>query len=44
MRVRGEAGRAFAPQEAGVAALAERVRAQFDPMGLFNPGRMWRAP
>ena len=43
MRVRGDAGQAFARQDAGLAALGERVRAQFDPMGLFNPGRMGRA-
>jgi glycolate oxidase FAD binding subunit len=43
MRARGDAGQAFAPQDPGVAALGERVRAQFDPMGLFNPGRMGRA-
>jgi glycolate oxidase FAD binding subunit len=43
-RVRGVDGRAFSPQEAGVAALGERVRAQFDPLSLFNPGRMGCAP
>jgi glycolate oxidase FAD binding subunit len=30
----------FQPQSPGVAALAARLRAQFDPQGLFNPGRM----
>lgn len=30
----------FQPQAAPVAALAERVRASFDPAGVFNPGRM----
>jgi glycolate oxidase FAD binding subunit len=30
----------FEPQPPALAALTERVRASFDPMGLFNPGRM----
>ena len=30
----------FHPQPAPVAALSERLRAQFDPKGVFNPGRM----
>ncbi len=30
----------FQPQPAPVAALSERLRAQFDPSGVFNPGRM----
>jgi glycolate oxidase FAD binding subunit len=30
----------FPPQSPGVARLSERVRAQFDPLGIFNPGRM----
>ncbi len=30
----------FQPSSPGVAALTERVRRQFDPQGLFNPGRM----
>lgn len=31
----------FQPLGAAVAALTERVRAQFDPQGIFNPGRMY---
>ncbi|MDP3594860.1 MAG: hypothetical protein Q8R94_23605, partial [Phenylobacterium sp.] len=31
----------FQPLAPGVAALTERVRAQFDPQGIFNPGRMY---
>lgn len=31
----------FQPLAPGVAALSERVRAQFDPQGIFNPGRMY---
>jgi glycolate oxidase FAD binding subunit len=31
----------FQPQEPGLAALSARVKAQFDPHGLFNPGRMY---
>lgn len=30
----------FQPQAPALAALTERVRAQFDPQRLFNPGRM----
>lgn len=30
----------FQPMAPAVAALTERVRRQFDPQGLFNPGRM----
>lgn len=30
----------FEPQPPALAALTERVRTSFDPMGLFNPGRM----
>jgi FAD/FMN-containing dehydrogenase len=30
----------FQPLEAGLLLLSERVRASFDPDGLFNPGRM----
>jgi glycolate dehydrogenase FAD-binding subunit len=32
----------FHPQEAGLAALAERVRMSFDPKGILNRGRMRR--
>ena len=31
---------AFHPQAPGVAQLSERVRRQFDPRSVFNPGRM----
>ena len=30
----------FQPQDPALAALTQRVRAAFDPLGLFNPGRM----
>jgi glycolate oxidase FAD binding subunit len=30
----------FEPQSPALATLTERVRASFDPTGLFNPGRM----
>jgi glycolate oxidase FAD binding subunit len=30
----------FQPQSPGVAALSARLKAQFDPLSLFNPGRM----
>lgn len=30
----------FHPQPAPVAALSQRVKASFDPAGIFNPGRM----
>lgn len=30
----------FQPETAAIAALSARVRRQFDPQGLFNPGRM----
>jgi glycolate oxidase FAD binding subunit len=30
----------FEPQPPALAALAKRLKAQFDPMGLLNPGRM----
>lgn len=32
----------FQPQPAALAALSARVKASFDPDGLFNPGRMYR--
>lgn len=31
----------FAPEEAEKAALTQRIKAAFDPLRLFNPGRMW---
>jgi glycolate oxidase FAD binding subunit len=31
----------FQPQEAAVAALSKRVKDNFDPRGVLNPGRMW---
>jgi glycolate oxidase FAD binding subunit len=31
----------FAPEPAGLAALARRVKESFDPKGVLNPGRMW---
>ncbi len=30
----------FQPQPAGLAALSARIKAQFDPKGVLNPGRM----
>jgi len=30
----------FQPQQGGIAQLMKRVRAGFDPYGIFNPGRM----
>ncbi len=30
----------FQPQAPALAALARRVKASFDPVGIFNPGRM----
>jgi len=30
----------FQPEPAPIAALSERIRAQFDPAGILNPGRM----
>jgi glycolate oxidase FAD binding subunit len=29
------------PQPAALRALSERVRAQFDPLGILNPHRMY---
>lgn len=34
----------FHPQQAGLAALSERVRHSFDPRNLLNRGRMMRGP
>jgi glycolate oxidase FAD binding subunit len=31
----------FEPQDAGLAALTQRVKNGFDPKGILNPGRMW---
>jgi glycolate oxidase FAD binding subunit len=31
----------FAPETPELAALTKRVKAAFDPLKLFNPGRMW---
>ena len=31
----------FALEDAGLAALSRRVKEQFDPKGVLNPGRMW---
>lgn len=33
----------FEPQDAALAAVAERVKASFDPHRILNPGRMYRA-
>ena len=33
----------FEPETAGRAALTRSVKEAFDPLGLFNPGRMWPA-
>ncbi len=30
----------FQPQAPALAALARRVKVSFDPVGIFNPGRM----
>ena len=30
----------FQPQPAALSALARRVKIAFDPLGIFNPGRM----
>ena len=31
----------FHPQAPALAALSKRVKAQFDPKGVLNPGRMY---
>lgn len=38
-RVRGDGAPQVRPETPGVAALSARLKAQFDPLGLFNPGR-----
>ncbi|WP_417808291.1 FAD-binding protein [Thioclava sp.] len=38
--MRGTQGAAFQPEPAPVAALSAGLRAQFDPRGILNPGRM----
>ena len=38
--IRGD-GVPFAPEPPERAALTKSVKAAFDPLGLFNPGRMW---
>ena len=32
----------FHPQPPALAALTARVKTSFDPLGLLNPGRMYR--
>jgi glycolate oxidase FAD binding subunit len=32
--------RRFQPQPASLAALSQRLKAQFDPLNILNPGRM----
>lgn len=36
------AGEVFEPLSAAVFALHQRLKAQFDPQGLFNPGRLYQ--
>jgi len=31
----------FAPLPAPIAAIHKRLKAEFDPAGIFNPGRMY---
>jgi glycolate oxidase FAD binding subunit len=31
----------FEPQAEALAALSARLKAQFDPLGILNPGRMY---
>jgi glycolate oxidase FAD binding subunit len=31
----------FEPQDDSRLEITRRVKAAFDPLGLFNPGRMW---
>ncbi|MBD3805294.1 MAG: glycolate oxidase subunit GlcE, partial [Thioclava sp.] len=38
--MRGSAGVTFEPEPAPIAALTTALRAQFDPRGILNPGRM----
>jgi len=37
----GERRKVFTPLPAPVAAIHERLKAEFDPAGIFNPGRMY---
>ena len=32
----------FEPQPAALAALSRRIKRSFDPLGILNPGRMYR--
>jgi FAD/FMN-containing dehydrogenase len=42
IRTRGdESVASFAPEDRVRAKLTQRVKAAFDPLKLFNPGRMW---
>lgn len=34
----------FQPQEAALAALTQRLKRQFDPQNILNPGRIYRIP
>ena len=34
-------GNVFQPLDAVTAALTTRLKAAFDPLGVFNPGRMY---
>lgn len=40
-RFRGDAEPVFAPLDAGIARLHHAIKQQFDPLGIFNPGRMY---
>ena len=39
--MRGDSAPPFAPEDRVRAELTKRVKAAFDPLRLFNPGRMW---
>jgi glycolate oxidase FAD binding subunit len=41
MPVRGESNLPFTPLAAPLLALHQRIKAAFDPHGIFNPGRMY---